>query len=56
MARSAHSLPTLTGVQRAHLLTLRGLVCEFIRDSSGALYFLAPLRMDWASLIPGKLV
>lgn len=40
-------------VQRAHLLTLRSLVCEFARDCSGTIHFLAPLRADWASIIPG---
>jgi hypothetical protein len=40
-------------VQKAHLLTLRGLVCEFARDAQRHLWFLGPLRTDWASLIPG---
>ena len=40
-------------VQRAHLLTLRGLVCEWVRDRAGRLWFMGPLRTDWASLIPG---
>jgi len=40
-------------VQKSHLLTLRGLVCEFVRDAEGHLWFLGPLRTEWASLIPG---
>ena len=40
-------------VQRAHLLTIRSLVCEFVRDSWGNLHFMGPLRVDWASVIPG---
>jgi hypothetical protein len=49
--KAAHTL--VQYVQRAHLLTLRGLVCEFARDTQGHLWFLGPLRTDWASLIPG---
>lgn len=40
-------------VQKAHLLTLRGLAAEFVRDAQGHLWLLGPLRCDWASLIPG---
>ena len=51
--RAAHGV--VQYVQKAHLLTLRGLVCEFVRDGEGHLWFLGPLRAEWASLIPGKL-
>ena len=40
-------------VQKAHLLTLRGVVCEFVRDGEGHLWFMGPLRTEWASLTPG---
>jgi hypothetical protein len=50
--RAAHGL--VQYVQRAHLLTLRGLVCEFVRDSSGGLWFLGPVRTDWVSVTPGE--
>lgn len=49
--KAAHSL--VQYVQKAHQLTLRGLVCEFVRDASGHLWFTGPLRANWASLIPG---
>eukprot|EP00887_Chlorella_sp_A99_P006712 scaffold3.g6712.t1 len=51
MRKAAHGL--VQYVQRAHLLTIRGLVCEFVRDSWGNIYFMGPLRVDWASVIPG---
>lgn len=50
--KAAHGL--VQYVQKAHLLTLRGLVCEFVRDSGGHLWLLGPLRAEWASLIPGE--
>ncbi|PSC76497.1 disulfide-isomerase like 2-2 [Micractinium conductrix] len=50
--RAAHGV--VQYVQKAHLLTLRGLVCEFVRDGEGHLWFLGPLRAEWASLIPGR--
>ena len=49
--KAAHSL--VQYVQKAHLLTLRGLAAEFVRDAQGHLWLLGPLRCDWASLIPG---
>ncbi|KAL4458963.1 hypothetical protein ABPG75_013828 [Micractinium tetrahymenae] len=50
--KAAHGL--VQYVQKAHLLTLRGLVCEFVRDPTGHLWFTGPLRANWASLIPGR--
>lgn len=50
--KAAHGL--VQYVQKAHLLTLRGIVCEFVRDSQGHLWFMGPLRTEWASLIPGE--
>lgn len=52
--KAAHSL--VQYVQKAHLLTLRGLAAEFVRDAQGHLWLLGPLRCDWASLIPGEWV
>lgn len=49
--RAAHGV--VQYVQKARGLTLRGLVCEFVRDAAGEVYFLGTLRTDWASLIPG---
>lgn len=49
--RAVHGL--VQYVQKAAGLTLRGLVGEFVRDARGDVYFMAPLRADWASLIPG---
>ena len=51
--RTAPRAPQVQYVQKAHLLTLRGLVCEFVRGGEGHLWLLGPLRADWASLIPG---
>ena len=50
-SKAAHSL--VQSVQKAHLLTLRGLAAEFVRDAHCHLWLLGPLRCDWASLIPG---
>ena len=50
--KAAHGL--VQYVQKAHLLTLRGLAVEFVRDAQGHLWLLGPLRCDWASLIPGE--
>lgn len=50
--KAAHGL--VQYVQKAHLLTLRGLAAEFVRDAQGHLWLLGPLRCDWASLIPGE--
>lgn len=52
-AASALAPAQVQYVQKAHLLTLRGLVCEFARGADGHLWLLGPLRADWASLIPG---
>ncbi|GAB4823315.1 hypothetical protein N2152v2_010361 [Parachlorella kessleri] len=39
-------------IQKARGLTLRSLICEFVRDAAGEVYFIGHLRTDWASLIP----
>ncbi|MEW5310692.1 MAG: hypothetical protein WDW38_002463 [Sanguina aurantia] len=36
-------------IEKAHTLTLGGLVCEYIRDVSGKVYLLSVLRTEWAS-------
>lgn len=51
MRKAAHGV--VQYVQKAAGLTLRGLVCEFVRDGSGDVFFMGVLRADWASLIPG---
>ncbi|KAG1675152.1 hypothetical protein FOA52_003375 [Chlamydomonas sp. UWO 241] len=41
-------------IQRAHGLTLGGIVCEYIRDVSGKVYLLSVLRTEWASSAGGS--
>jgi len=41
-------------IQRAHGLTLGGIVCEYIRDISGKIYLLSVLRTEWASNAAGR--
>lgn len=41
-------------IERAHGLTLGGIVCEYIRDANGKPYLLAILRTEWASNAAGN--
>lgn len=41
-------------IQRAHNLTLAGIVCEYIRDVSEKVYLLSVLRTEWASNAAGS--
>ncbi|GFH10410.1 uncharacterized protein HaLaN_05717, partial [Haematococcus lacustris] len=41
-------------IERAHGLTLGGLVCEYIRDADGKVFLMSVMRTEWTSTAGGQ--